>query len=127
MVRYGNLRSLILALIGGLTGFPVVGAAAADGFPLVCNGNGMSVSSEGGNTIVFFLAGTAAAGTTPPGPGQCAWLDRPFRPGEPTRLVIPNNVPGAGDIANIVNSGGTFFVRAFNNNAGAMVVTHVGP
>jgi hypothetical protein len=69
-------------------------------YELRCRGGGLRINSTTGrslqtgetmdNVTVDFTAGTAATGPGRPAlnPGQCSWVDRGFRPGEPTQIRI---------------------------------------
>jgi hypothetical protein len=102
-------------------------ALAQEGFPMVCRGGGGMRADilANGTMRVFFIPAAQGANTAPPGPGQCTFLDRALRPGEPTVLLTTF---GAGRIlVDTMVSGGAFDVHVFNNNQGAMQVTRVGP
>ena len=141
-------------------------AASADpSYPLICRGGpSMRIMvnhdlPDGVHTgatamTVFFRAGAAAAS---PGPGECVWMDRTFRPGEPENFWIKGDVEfafqvqgdarlardttgwrlnpeGSGaaahDWAAIVNgvlNGSTFTVQVYNAGGRTMAVTAVGP
>jgi hypothetical protein len=51
------------------------------GYPMICHGGG-AVKAEifVGTIIVRFEPTDVGAGVAPPGPGQCSWLDRGYRP-----------------------------------------------
>ena len=69
-------------------------------YELRCRGGGLKFNStQGGtsssgeqmmNVTIDFAAGTQGAGTRKPNlnPGQCSWIDRGFRPGEPTQIRL---------------------------------------
>ncbi|NWH08371.1 MAG: hypothetical protein HXY22_06975 [Alphaproteobacteria bacterium] len=133
-------------------------------YPLICRGGpDMRIATahdvpDGVNTgqnamTVYFRA---SANPANPGPGECVWMDRTFRPGEPENFWIKGNVefsfqvygngrvasdgsgirlnpegsgPEAQDWKEIVNgvmNGGVFTVQVYNGG-GSMIVTRVGP
>jgi hypothetical protein len=102
-------------------------AIAQESFPMVCRGGGgMRAEIQANGTMrMFFTPAAQAANIAPPGPGQCIWLDRSFRPGEPA--VLLTNFGAARVLVDSMVSGGPFNVHVFNNNQGAMQVTRVGP
>ncbi len=68
-------------------------------YELRCRGGGLRFNSTPGTTVVTgeqmmnmtvdFVAGTrGAAPVTNLSPGQCSWVDRGFRQGEPTRIRL---------------------------------------
>jgi hypothetical protein len=77
-------------------------AASAQGFPLVCRGGPeMTIEARfeqiiGGQTgtiiTVTFRPAAQAGSLSEPGPGECAWRDRPVNAAEPTTItmVAPN-------------------------------------
>src|ERR1700728_2828060 len=88
------LRALQIVLVGvGHLCFPT--SAAAQSFPLMCLGRAQvqfdSHVRPGQNVDIHvpFSAATQAATSATLKPGQCGWLDRVLRPGEPTTLCIP--------------------------------------
>jgi len=81
------LGAMALALATLAVGSP---AGAQTTWPLRCRGGGdMTFAISSGMIFreisIFFKAGTQPAGYGLL-PGQCSWLDRGFRPGEPTYL-----------------------------------------
>ncbi|HAJ45839.1 MAG TPA: hypothetical protein DCL54_04575 [Alphaproteobacteria bacterium] len=143
---------------------PLSAFAEPPSYPLICKGGpGMRMMvnhdvPDGVNTgathmTVFFQAAGVAAN---PGPGQCVWMDRTFRPGEPESFKLKGNVefafqvygngrlardgsgwrlspegsgPEAQDWKEIVDgmlNGGTFTVQVYNAGS-TMLVTRVGP
>jgi len=140
-------------------------AYADPSYPLICHGGpGMKImvnhdvpdgvhTGATHMTVFFHPAATPAS----PGPGECVWMDRTFRPGEPTNLWLSGDVefavqvnangkvvrdssgwrlnpegssPAAHDWATVVNGvleGGTFTVQVYNSGGRTMVVTSVGP
>lgn len=96
-VRVG-LVSLLTVVILALDAF-VPAEADPPSYPLVCRGGGgmtmhlrslIEVSSDKLYTqaVIYFDPSPQPANTTPPRAGQCAWLDRGFRPGEPRTIRI---------------------------------------
>jgi hypothetical protein len=69
-------------------------------YEMRCRGGGLRFNSTPGrtsssgeqmmNVTVDFAAGTQGAGTRKPNlnPGQCSWIDRGFRQGEPTQIRL---------------------------------------
>ena len=69
-------------------------------YELRCRGGSLKFNSTPGNTsssgeqmmnvTIDFAAGTQGAGARTPilTPGQCSWVDRGFRPGEPTQIRL---------------------------------------
>ena len=126
---------------------------AQTSYVMTCRGGGDMQAVAGqrvSNPHVFveiiFKPGTAGAGVQAPSPGECTWIDRGFRSGEPTKMLYDDNAVAwtqticrAGDcwvntpsskaatLMNWVKGGQPFQVHVFNNNAGHMVVTKVGP
>ncbi len=94
--------------------------------------------------IVFQKAESGAEGSAP-GPGQCAWIDRPVSTGEPSRLFYRTrgehlrNVSFRGtsysylrtsnnatsNWLRAVLTGQSFTVYAYNDGRGALVVSSV--
>lgn len=99
--------------------------SAPAGYAITCTGGGnmtAQASSDGFLRILFDAAAQGSAAAAPQ-PGQCAWADRGFRPGEPQMLVYGVSATGADLLALAANQGIPFQVHAYNNNQGAMVVT----
>lgn len=56
-------------------------------YPLMCRGgSGMKAVLRERGMLIFFQGGKQGAQVRPPGVGECTWLDRGFRPGEPQEL-----------------------------------------
>ncbi|MCC6305465.1 MAG: hypothetical protein IT545_09740 [Rhodobacteraceae bacterium] len=132
MPRSPSLRAAAAAaalLAAPAAAFLAAPAAAQTSYPLICRSGGPMWASvqASGQIRLAFVAGTAAGATTPPGPGQCTWLDRGFRAGEPAVLELAGNPGGVRYLIDGLLSGGTFFAHVYNNGAGAMIVTRVGP
>lgn len=130
-----------------------VAASAAQSYVMTCRGGGAMVAVAGqrvSNPHVFveitFKPGTAGAGVQAPKPGECTWIDRGMRPGEPNKILFDDmgvawtqtvcNSAGcqvrtpsaaANNLMNWVRNSQPFQVHVYNDNAGHMLVTKVGP
>lgn len=119
-----------LASLAALAVFAALPAAAQTAYPMVCRGGGAMMGSftAAGGVSMNFLPGTAGAGAGAPAAGECRWLDRAFRAGEPGRMAL-----AAGNPANALYLIGaalraeTFYVHVYNDGAGNMRVMRVGP
>lgn len=83
-------------------------------FPLRCRGASGVASSNGNNLVIDFSpsGGPAGQGLQP---GQCSWLDRALRPGEPTRVVDARfSASEAQKEAQDMNGGGVRTFWVFN-------------
>jgi hypothetical protein len=97
-------------------------------FPMVCHGGG-GMKAEifaGPMIIVRFEPTDVRAGVAPPGPGQCGWLDRGYRPGEPASLRYSGNRDGVRYLLDGVLGGGNFYVHV-HRDGDAMTVDRAGP
>ena len=96
-----NLKSALAALCtaAGLLAAAPSANAEPPSYPLLCRGGGNmklmvahDVDSGGvpGATAmtIFFTPAGVAGGVSPPPRGQCVWMDRTFRPGEPANMWI---------------------------------------
>ena len=101
-------------------------AEAANSYPLICQGGGdMSARVSANATIKLrFAPGTEAGAVRP---GECTWIDRGFRPGEPDTLLLNRHRRGAEYIINGMLNGERFYVHGYNNQNGALVITRIGP
>ncbi len=106
---------------------------------------GQRVSSREAFVSITFRGGSAGAAVRPPRPGECTWIDRGFRRGEPTKLVYKENGSWVQSVCSTnrcntrtnsrsiqtlvssVKNGRSFQVHAHNDGRGNMVVTRVGP
>ncbi len=62
--------------------------AARKSYPLVCRGGGSMTGNFWPKGIEFhFVGGSQGGSIRTPQPGQCTWLDRGFRTGEPRKIV----------------------------------------
>lgn len=109
------------------TAMAVTGAQAApNSYPLICVGGGaMQAKILSNATIQLKFGAGQEAGS--PQPGQCTWMDRGFRPGEPTVMLLRRDRDGMDYILNGMLGNARFIVHVYNNNAGAMMVTRVRP
>lgn len=116
----------VAALLAAASTVP---AAAQKSYPVVCKAGGnMMAEVSAGNTVrVRFDPGRQGAGSNPPNAGECAWLDRGFRSGEPNILLIQGNGRHADYVLDAVRKGDTFYAHVHNNRRGAMVVDRIGP
>jgi hypothetical protein len=95
-----------------LTGSPANAASSSPEFPMRCRGaKGMATSN--GTTLVVTFAKSAHSATQGLQAGQCAWIDRAVRVGEPAHIDVP--LGSAGDArrgVDQINAGGlwTFWV-----------------
>ncbi len=161
-MRHAFAATMLAASCAILVASPVV---ADPSYPLICRGGpAMRIMvnhdvPDGVHTgatamTVFFHAGSFPAH---PGPGECVWMDRTFRPGEPENFWIKDNVEFAfqvmgngrivrdasGTRLNPEGSGaaahnwativdgvlnrGVFTVQVYNAGGRTMAVTGVGP
>ena len=61
--------------------------ARAKSYPLICRGGGgMEGRFSVWDVTVNFVGAKQSAGVRTPQPGECAWLDRGFLPGEPQKF-----------------------------------------
>jgi hypothetical protein len=141
-----------------------VHAQTPPSYPLTCRGGGgssfdFSIGASGGlpsALTVHFRGASVGAATRPPQAGECAWLDRGWRTGEPELLQWggrPDYVrlsfaadgrlgsirlpsPAGADatdfryLLDALRTGRTFQVRAYSGGlfgARFLVITHVGP
>jgi hypothetical protein len=155
------MKYLMMAVLGTAMLAPT---AMAESYPLICRGGpSMRITTAhdvpdgvrtGDNSmVVYFRAARMAAN---PGPGECVWMDRAFRPGEPESFTLKGpvefsfqvygngqiardgsgwrlNPEGSGaqandwrQIVNAVLNGGVFTVQVYSAGS-TMVVTRVGP
>lgn len=121
------MKRLALAALLTLSALP---AAAQTAYPLVCRGGGAMMGSfnSAGALSLNFVPGTAAASAGTPSAGECRWLDRAFRAGEPGRLALAHGSPAnALSLIGAAMRGETFYAHVYNDGAGNMRVTRVGP
>lgn len=128
-------------------------AEAAQSYVLACRGGGamqavagQRVSQRRAFVEIRFRPGRQGAGVRAPAPGECTWVDRGFRSGEPAKLIYrergntwiqsvcssrgcstSSNSRNILKLMNNVRSGRAFQLRVYNNRSGHMEVTRVGP
>ena len=127
-------RSSIGAIVTVLSAALLASIATFDGnaqtsYPVICKAGGdmKAEARAGANVRLHFTGGSDAAGNVPPSPGHCAWLDRGFRPGEPTVIAVAGNPAFATYLVESLMRGDTFYAHVYNDGKGAMAVTRVGP
>jgi hypothetical protein len=103
-------------------------AAAPVGYLITCHGGGgmtAKASKDGFVRIIFDFAAQGSLARAPD-PGECAWADRGFRPGEPEMLIYrPASVEEGNALVEAALTGGLIQVHGYNNNNGAMIVTQI--
>lgn len=96
-----KMRTAISA-VGALAGIGLLASASLaepPSYPLLCRGGGnmkMMVNHDvdgagrpgATHMTVFFRAANTPGSVMPPPRGQCVWMDRTFRPGEPENMWI---------------------------------------
>jgi len=80
------------ALIAGLLTLATPSARAQGTFPLQCRGGGQANMKYDSAERTIYARFRPAPGPAGNGlaPGQCSWLDRAFRPGEPGQICQRN-------------------------------------
>ena len=92
---------------------------------LICKGGGAMVATIKSNaTISLRFSPGSEPGVAQA--GQCTWVDRGFRAGEPNVLSLAGDRDGTTYLLNGMLSGDRFYVHAYNDNNGRMVVTRIG-
>lgn len=88
-----------LSMTAGVIVAATTASAEPPSYPLLCRGggnmriatnhdvDGAGIPGATAMTIYFRAAGVAGS-VMPPPPGQCVWMDRTFRPGEPENMWI---------------------------------------
>jgi hypothetical protein len=96
------MKSTRIRLASLLVGFCCIAGSAfgePPSYPLLCHGGpGMRImvnhDVDGAGIpgaaamFIYFKPASTAGSAAPPGPGECIWMDRTFRPGEPAVLWI---------------------------------------
>jgi hypothetical protein len=148
------VQKISLSTLGAIAAvvFSSQTAFAQQSYVLTCRGGGgmeqaVQQLRRKQELLVGFSASPVSATVRSPGPGQCAWVDRPLSENEPKALkleardasenmMVHCDSSGCSlfradrDIMALhtaIKSGRIFHVRAYNNNRGVMMVTHVGP
>ena len=147
---YLALATLAAGFIG--TTFALTAQSEARDYVMTCRAGGQMqavagqrVSTREAFVHIKFKPGTAGAAVRAPRAGECTWIDRGFRAGEPTKLVYKENGSWIQSVCslngcttrsnsrsmltliNAVKSGRPFQVHAHNDRQGNMIVTRVGP
>jgi hypothetical protein len=130
-------------------------AAGTPSYPMVCRGGGgitVNITHQMRRLTIRFRSARVGAATRQPGPGECAWLDRPLRSNEPRlltywanknqlnitissdRRLLGLSVDGDQrsrhwrELFQAVMNGRVFYVRAYNErNPAWLIITRVGP
>ena len=126
-------------------------AAEPNSYALMCRGGSLMsfrvLKPEGSVTMkVTFRRSPTAGSVSPPGPGTCAWIDRPIRRGEPNifqivapgplsvecgytsgveRCVLRNLPARLWQIRKDIRRNRPFEVRVYNNGDGVFIVNPV--
>lgn len=121
--------SLSIVTVASAAVATVLANTAAEATPrsyqLICKGGGEMVATikPSGKIALRFAAGTEAGMART---GQCTWVDRGFREGEPNVLSLTGDREGTTYILRNMLSGDRFYVHVYNDNNGRMVVTRTG-
>jgi hypothetical protein len=107
----------------------ILAAAPAEASPrsyqLICKGGGAMLATVKSNaTISLRFSPGVDAGVVQA--GQCTWVDRGFREGEPNVLSLAGDRDGTAYLLDGMLSGDRFYVHVYNDNNGRMVVTRTG-
>ncbi len=79
--RTTRLFATLAIVLGAVTAAARAGTPPS--YPLMCRGGGdMWLAISDNRVHIEFRGARRGANVAPPGPGECAWLDRGFRPGE---------------------------------------------
>lgn len=127
MCRFSIKACAVAALMG--VGAVAGEASAQQSYPIVCHGGGAMqfVADVTGSSELRFQPGTQGASAARPGRGECAWLDRGWRSGEPTVLAVSSNADWSRYLFNGMVTDDVFYAHVYNDGAGRMIVTRVGP
>jgi hypothetical protein len=116
-----------LGLAVGIISITSAAAFAQQGYPMICRGGGaMKLGIFAGTVIIRFEPTEVGAGVAPPGPGQCGWLDRGYRAGEPASLQYLGNLDAVHYLVNGVLRGDNFYVHV-HKDGDVMTVDRIGP
>lgn len=89
------IRKFSAALLLGCAAFGPTQATGQTTHPMMCRGGGAMTAMitftqqqahVTSHIVISFRKSPVAASARPPGPGECAWLDRPISPKEPFAL-----------------------------------------
>lgn len=121
--------SLSIAAAAATAATMILATTAAEAttrsYQLICkSGGGMVATMKSNGTIALRFAAGTEAGVAQP--GQCTWVDRGFREGEPNVLSLASDRQGTMYLLNHMLSGDRFYVHVYNDNNGRMVVTRTG-
>ena len=88
-----KVSTMMLAATTTIIGASAPSASARNSYVLTCKPGGnmyQFLRLEGGriSSTVYFKGGSAGASVQAPRPGECTWIDRGFRNGEPEKLLI---------------------------------------
>lgn len=120
------MSRILIAAAAALVATGASIAQAGQSYPMICKGGGaMQVRILADASIQLKFAPGNAAGEAQA--GQCTWIDRGFRPGEPNILSLRGDRRGMDYLLNGMLSGDRFYLHGYNNGSGAMVVTRIGP
>ena len=113
-IFFGTLAVLCLSLFGS----PSI--AGSESYPMVCRGGGnmSAMYGRGSDETVFqitFERSPHGDNQQHPGPGQCAWLDRPLSPEEQLTLEYKSK---KNKISNLTVKKGTIEVLRYEGNEG---------
>lgn len=91
-----KLKAPVASAFLALASLAFSGAAANAAYPMQCRGGGQMIANyypTQGYIEVHFLKASQGANNGAPGPGQCAWMDRPINAQEPFwfRVMLPGN------------------------------------
>ncbi len=127
--RFPKRIALALVFAAALWCLAGSDASAQTSYTLICKSGGDMVAEvrAGAQVKIEFQGGTDAASNTPPSPGQCSWLDRGFRQGEPTVLAVAGDAAHATYLVDALIRGETFYAHVYNDGQGSMKVTRIGP
>ncbi|WP_395684923.1 hypothetical protein [Aestuariivirga sp.] len=104
---------------------PAPAEATPRSYPLICQGAGNMVASIKSNASISlrFSPGREASVVRA---GECTWIDRGFRDGEPNVLSLSGNRRGANYLLDGMLSGNRFYVHGYNDGNGRLVITRIG-
>lgn len=137
------------ALISSL--YSIQPASAQTSYMMTCKPGGNMYNYTRSDTIgrvattVYFEPGSQGASVQAPRPGQCTWIDRGLRAGEPHKLLIAaepgvikascntrgcntkTNAPISSKLLEAITKNRTFQVHVYNDQNGFMKITKFGP